>query len=203
MSTSGQRGSAWSRPGAVLWSSLWMRGEDYKRLMDGAVQLLQQHKSKQEFSEARASNLLLNLCCYLHLRSLQCGWWPERIRSQVQAVEIIRRRKHRWSQRGGIPPPRQKAELYGLKSNEMFFLSCLSTAETAAIAVPLWQYLHGDGCVINSMGFRVRGRWWMIAQSGYFSSPEVLIEESDSSGQEGAALPLVCAEQDVGRQLGQ
>lgn len=145
MSTSGQRGGAWSRPGAVLWSPLWMRGEDYKRLMDGAVQLLQQHKSKQEFSEARASNLLLNLCCYLHLRSLQCGWRPERIRSQVQAVEIIRRRKHRWSQRGGIPPPRQKTELYGLKSNEMFFLSCLSTAATAAIgaimAVSTWRWM--------------------------------------------------------------
>lgn len=45
-------------------------------------------KVSKSSAEGRASNLLLNLRCYVHLRSLQCGWWPERIRSQVQAVEM-------------------------------------------------------------------------------------------------------------------
>lgn len=136
-------------------------------------------KVSKSSAEGRASNLPLNLCCHLHLRSLQCGWWPERKRSQVQAVEMgflsraarislkggvwgldIRRRNHMWSQKWGIRPPRQAAELYRLEVTRCFFISC-STVEIAAIVVPLWQYLHGDGCVINSQT-GIESRRWMV-----------------------------------------
>lgn len=110
-----------------------LRGKRLQEMMDGVVQLLQWRKSKQEFGRKQSFQFTAQSL------SLQCGWWPEIKRSQVQAVEMgflsraarislrvgvrsldIQRRKHRWSQRGGIPPPRQTAEIYRLEATRCF-----------------------------------------------------------------------------------
>lgn len=113
-------------------------------------------KVSRSSAEGRASILLLDLCRYLHLRLLQCGWWPERMGSQVHAVEMgfpsraarsslrvglwsldIRRRRYRWSQRGGNLPLRQTTELVyfpGLTWRVLFSKSCLR-------AVEIWRWV--------------------------------------------------------------
>lgn len=125
MSSSGQIGvQSWR--GAVL------GGKDYKKWWMEWCSSCNDVKVSKSSAESSFQFTAQSL-------SLQCGWWPEIKRSQVQAVEMgflsraarislrvgvrsldIQRRKHRWSQRGGIPPPRQTAEIYRLEATRCF-----------------------------------------------------------------------------------
>lgn len=125
MSSSGQIGvQSWR--GAVL------GGKDYKKWWMEWCSSCNDVKVSKSSAESSFQFTAQSL-------SLQCGWWPEIKKSQVQAVEMgflsraarislrvgvrsldIQRRKHRWSQRGGIPPPRQTAEIYRLEATRCF-----------------------------------------------------------------------------------